>query len=185
MSRLLQLLNQFEQLVIALLAGGTLLLACYSMASRYLLPSASLDWAFEVIIYVMGWVVFLSTARLISAGAHIRVDVLVNSVGPQLQRTLLLAAAVFGIAVTCLLTWSGVLVVLDAIRWGETSSSSLRVPIWLYYLCLPVGGSLMVVRLLAVAWSLIRWRTSGCDADRDIMKRPMEAAANSGDGAIV
>jgi TRAP-type C4-dicarboxylate transport system permease small subunit len=156
MSRPLEILDRIEQMTIAVLAGGTLLLASYSMATRYLLPAASFDWAFEVIIYVMGWIIFLSAARLISHDAHIRVDVLVDNVGPVARRWLLLGAALFGIAVASLLVWSGMLVVLDALRWGETSSSSLRLPMWLYYLCLPVGCSLMVLRLLAVTWSLLR-----------------------------
>lgn len=156
MSRPLQVLDWIEQAVIAILAGGTLLLATYSMASRYLLPAASLDWAFEIIIYVMGWVIFLAAARLISEDAHIRVDVLLANVGPRARRWLLVASALFCIAVASLLVWSGVLVVLDALRWGETSSSSLRLPMWLYYLCLPVGCSLMAVRLAAVVWSALR-----------------------------
>lgn len=156
MSRPLQILDRIEQLAIAVMAGGTLLLASYSMASRYLLPSASLDWAFEVIIYAMGWIIFLSAARLITEDAHIRVDVLLGNVGPAARRWLLVSSALFGIAVASLLVWSGMLVVFDALRWGEMSSSSLRMPMWIYYLCLPVGCSLMVVRLLAVTWSLLR-----------------------------
>ena len=115
MSRVLNLLNRIEEWVIVTLTGGTLLLACYSMVSRYLFPRGSLDWTFEVVIYMMGWIVFLCAARLIAHDGHIRVDVL---------------------------------------RWGETSSSSLRVPMWIYYLCLPVGGLLMTLRLLGVTWSL-------------------------------
>lgn len=154
MSRVLNLLNRIEEWVIVTLTGGTLLLACYSMVSRYLFPRGSLDWTFEVVIYMMGWIVFLCAARLIAHDGHIRVDVLVETAGPRLKRWLLVVSALFGIVITVLLTWSGVLVVLDALRWGETSSSSLRVPMWIYYLCLPVGGLLMTLRLLGVMWSL-------------------------------
>ena len=154
MSRVLQILNRIEEWIIVGLTGVTLLLACYSMATRYLLPVASFDWAFEVIIYMMGWIVLLCAARLIPQDGHIRIDVLIENAGPRLRRALLLFSALVGIAITGLLTWSGTLVVLDALRWGETSASSLRVPMWIYYLCLPVGGLLMTLRLLGATWSL-------------------------------
>ncbi|GIK82639.1 MAG: transporter [Alphaproteobacteria bacterium] len=183
MSRLLDHLSRIEEWVISGLAGGTLLLACYSMASRYLFPSGSLDWASEVIVYVMGWIVLLAAARLISRDGHIRVDVLVGNLGSRARRLLLLFSALFGIVVTVLLTWSGVLVVLDALRWGETSSSSLRVPMWIYFLCLPAGGAIMTMRLVAVAWSLARPGSAGSPRSRGLLAGST-GKASSDDRAI-
>ena len=48
-----------------------------------------------------------------------------------------------------LLLVSGALVVSEAVRWGETTSSTLRIPLWIYYLSLPVGAALMALRLAA------------------------------------
>jgi C4-dicarboxylate transporter, DctQ subunit len=118
------------------------------MVSRYLLPGLALDWTFEVITFLVIWAVFLAAARLVTVGGHIRIDFVLQRVGPSAQRRFALFSAALALAVAILLLWSGVLVVSEAARWGETSSSTLRVPLWIYYLSLPVGAGLMALRLV-------------------------------------
>jgi len=148
MRSLVSVLDSLERGVIALLAGAALVLACNAMLSRYLLPGLALDWTFEVIIFLVIWAVFLAAARLVTVGGHIRIDIVLQRLGPRAQRWFALFAAALALAVAILLLWSGVLVVSEALRWGETSSSTLRVPLWIYYLSLPVGAALMALRLV-------------------------------------
>jgi len=145
----LSFLDRLERGIIALLAGVALLLACNAMVSRYLLPGTSLDWTFEVIVFGVIWAVFLAAARLVSLGGHIRMDFLLQFLRPETRRWFLLFSEILGFAVAMLLAWSGVLVVLESIRWGETSSSTLRIPLWVYYCSLPVGALLMSARFIA------------------------------------
>jgi len=156
MDRLITALDRLERGVIALLAGVALLLACNAMVSRYLLPGMTLDWTFEVIIFVVIWAVFLAAARLVSVGGHIRMDFLMQFLQPGTRRWFLVFSEVLGLAVAGLLLWSGVLVVSESIRWGETSSSTLRLPLWIYYLSLPVGAALMSVRFIARIVGILR-----------------------------
>lgn len=156
MSSVLSALDRLERGVIALLAAVALLLACHGMVSRYFFPGFSFDWTFEVITFVVIWAVFLAAARLVTTAGHIRIDIALQRLGPATRRWLAILAAALALAVAALLLWSGVLVVSEAIRWGETSSSTLRVPLWIYYLSLPVGAALMTVRLMARIVGLAR-----------------------------
>lgn len=156
MSSVLAALDRLERGAIALLAAVALLLACHGMVSRYFLPAFSFDWTFEVITFVVIWAVFLSAARLVTTAGHIRIDIALQRLGPGPRRWLAILASALALAVAILLLWSGVLVVSEAIRWGETSSSTLRVPLWIYYLSLPVGAGLMALRLLARIVGLVR-----------------------------
>lgn len=149
-------LDRLERGVIALLAAVALLLACNGMVSRYLVPALAFDWTFEVITFVVIWAVFLAAARLVTTAGHIRIDIVLQRLTPGPRRWLAIFAATLALAVAVLLLWSGVLVVSEALRWGETSSSTLRVPLWIYYLCLPVGAALMAVRLVARIVGLAR-----------------------------
>lgn len=148
MQSLASVLDSLERGIIAVLAGAALVLACNAMVARYLAPGLTLDWTFEVITFLMIWAVFLAAARLVTTGGHIRIDIVLQRLGPGARRWWALLASALGLTVALLLLWSGVLVVDEALRWGETSSSTLRVPLWIYYLSLPVGAALMTVRLV-------------------------------------
>jgi C4-dicarboxylate transporter DctQ subunit len=58
------------------------------------------------------------------------------------------------------LTWSGWIVVEEAYRWDERTTSTLQLPLWGYYLCLPVGMALLafhlVVRTIGIATGRVR-----------------------------
>ncbi|MEO8546625.1 MAG: TRAP transporter small permease, partial [Burkholderiaceae bacterium] len=124
MASLIAVLDRLERGLDALLAGVALLLACNAMLARYFLPGLTLDWTFELITFLVIWAVFLAAARLITEGGHIRIDILLHAMQAGPRRLLGLFAAVLGLLVALLLLWSGVLVVTESIRWGETSSST-------------------------------------------------------------
>lgn len=153
---MLEILDRLERGVIALLAGVALLLACNAMLARYVVPRLALDWTYEVITFLVIWAVFIAAARLITRGGHIRVDIVLHAVPAKARHWLALVSAVLALAVAGLLLWSGVLVVVESVRWGERSVSTLQIPLWTYYLCLPVGAALMAVRLWIQIVGLLR-----------------------------
>ena len=152
MRSLLAVADRLERGVIGLLAAAALLLACNAIVARHLAPGLTLDWTFEVITFLVIWAVFLSTGRLISVGGHIRIDLILRALTPAGRRWFGILASLLGLAVTILLLWSGVLVVEEAMRWGETTASTLHVPLWIYYLSLPTGATLMALRLV---WRIV------------------------------
>ena len=52
------------------------------------------------------------------------------------------------IAFTSGMVWYGWEVVNTALLLDQRSSSDLQFPMWIYYLALPVGGGLMLIRYL-------------------------------------
>lgn len=57
-----------------------------------------------------------------------------------------------------LLVLSGIQVVEESFRWQERTTSSLRLPLWVYSLSLPVGASLLALRLAVRVVQLARGR---------------------------
>ncbi|MDP1670097.1 TRAP transporter small permease [Phaeovulum sp.] len=147
MNRALAAIDAVEKALIAALAATALLLACAAMTARYLLPSVTLDWAFDLTIFVTIWATFLAGARTAGQGGHVRVDTALAILPARLRFLLIVAAGVAGIALALFLLWSGALVVEQAHRWGERTSSTLRLPLWIYYLSLPVGAFLLAFHL--------------------------------------
>jgi C4-dicarboxylate transporter DctQ subunit len=158
MPRLLAALDRIERAVIALLAGAALFIACQAILARYLFPGMRMDWTFEVTIFLLIWCMFLSAARLIGEGGHVRIDLFLQLMPMRARNALGVVAGLLGICVAVLLVVSGLQVVEESIRWQERTTSSLRLPLWVYYLSLPVGAALLALRLAVRVVQLARGR---------------------------
>lgn len=148
MQRLLRLLDAFFGHLSVLLAGGALVLSFVAVLTRYFFPSYSLNWSGEVIIFMVMWTVFLGAGRLAFRDAHIGTDSFLGSVPAQVRDAAIVFATLLGIALAGLLVWSGIIVVREAIRWDERTASMIRLPLWIYYLSLPVGFGAVALFLL-------------------------------------
>lgn len=156
MRRLLAILDRAEAALIAALAATALALASLAMAGRYVVTGLRLDWTFEVTIFAVIWATFIAGARIAGRGEHVRVDSLVRILPPRARLALSVLAAAAGLAMAAFLVWSGWIVVEEAARWNERTTSSLRLPLWAYYLCLPVGAALIGLHLAVRLVLLVR-----------------------------
>src|SRR5258705_10905387 len=119
--------------------------------------SLNFSWAQELCIYLFIWMAKFGAAYGVGTGIHVGVDVLVRLLAPPKRRFWmtfdLLAGAFFtgGIAVM------GGMFVFRMFGTGQVSPD-LELPMWVVYLAVPLGSSLMCYRFLQVAW---RFRRSG------------------------
>jgi C4-dicarboxylate transporter DctQ subunit len=93
----------------------------------------------------------------VRTGIHIGVDVLVNAVPPAWRRVLVTIALTLGAFFTGVIAFMGVRWVWFVYGTGQTSPD-LEWPMWVIYLCIPLGSSLMCYRFLQV---LVRFLRSG------------------------
>jgi len=156
MPRILRWAVAVESAVIATLGLTALMLAVYVVAARYLLPDFRSDWALDLIVVTVVWASFLSAGRLARGNEHIRVDLVVDRLPPRGRLALETLATGILVAVVGLMAWSGVPVVMEAIAWDERSSSTLRLPMWIYYLSLPVGLASVALQAVVGWWRLSR-----------------------------
>lgn len=148
MKRLMLTIDIVETTLLAVLMGSALFLACLSTVGRYLLPGLRLDWTLEVTIFLSTWAVLVGAARLVGTDGHVRVDSLLAVLPRPLRFVFNLLSLLCYIGVAAFLLWSGMIVVDEAMRWNEVTTSSLRIPLWYYYLCLPVSMGLMLLHAL-------------------------------------
>lgn len=172
-------LDRIEEWIIAsFMATATLIIFIavvhrQSAAMPWLWQYASrlnFSWAQELCIYLFIWMAKFGAAYGVRTGIHIGVDVLVNNVRPSRRRVLVSIALALGAFFT------GVIAIMGA-RWvwfvfgtGQTSPD-LEWPMWVIYLCIPLGSSLMCYRFLQV---LTRFLRSG--------ELPVHALAAAGEG---
>ncbi|MBI5444775.1 MAG: TRAP transporter large permease subunit, partial [Deltaproteobacteria bacterium] len=159
-----RLWDGLEKWISAVLLSLALLLSLYSVGARYLF-GWSLDWSDEISIYAVIWAVFFGISSLIKSDEHVRVDVLLSRLSPRRQNILHLYSAVLGLVFVGVLTWGGYLLVKKACISGVCSESALRFPMYLPFLIMPLGGLLLVFRMverLGTVWTSLKgeeaWR---------------------------
>ncbi len=140
--------DRVERLVVGLLGAGALVIAVVQVFGRYINPAGAINWAEEVIVYVAVWAVMLIASQLVRTDGHVRPDLVLRLLPPGAQRWVEMFNCLVAIAFTAGMVWYGWKVVDTAVLLDQRSSSDLQFPLWIYYLALPAGGGLMLVRYL-------------------------------------
>lgn len=111
-----------------------LLAVLVQVVGRYF--AVSIDWAAETATLAQVWMVLLAAGIAMRENLHVRVDVLVNRLPEAVVRMLTLC-----VTVVCL--WFLSLTIMGSLALVEVGriavSPVLRLPMWIAYLCLPLG----------------------------------------------
>ena len=109
--------------------------------SRYVLH-ATFQWYDEVARLCFVWMVFLGAAVAVRRGAHFRLHLLIDRLGPRLRRAADLLVALLVVGFGGVLVAGGV-AMYPVARRQVTDSLELSM-LW-FYGALPIGGALMVL----------------------------------------
>lgn len=142
----LKLTNATESLAAILLV----LVIAFNLAQvffRYVLVDP-LSWSEETMRYTTTWLVLLAGSAALFRGEHMVISLFDNVQSPRL-RTSVRMAVLASIAGFCLLLmWEGYPAAIDNMR---QVSPAMRIPMTIPYLAIPVGATLMLVKVLCLA----------------------------------
>jgi len=141
-----RLLSRFVELLVILIAGIIVAIVTTEVTLRYLF-SHSLVFTEELSRYLMVWIVFLGSALAIRDGSHIRIQILVNRLGPRMQQIVQLAAYALIIAFLVFITVEGLKILP---RQLQQMCITIDISLFYFYLAIPVGSILMIIFLLPV-----------------------------------
>lgn len=159
-----RLLDHVEEWIIASFMAVATLVIFVAVAHRqaasipWLWDYASalnFSWAQELCVYLFIWMAKFGAAYGVRTGIHIGVDVLVNAVGPAWRKALVTIALLLGAFFTGLIGVMGARWVWFVYGTGQVSPD-LEWPMWVIYLCIPLGSSLMCYRFLQVLTRYLR-----------------------------
>jgi len=111
------------------------------------LRSLNLLWAQELCIYLFVWMAKFGAAYGVRIGIHVGVDVLMNVASPAMRKALTVVSLLAGALFTAIVAWIGADFVLGIAKTGSVSPD-LEIPIWIVYLAVPAGSTLMCFRFL-------------------------------------
>jgi C4-dicarboxylate transporter DctQ subunit len=159
-----RILDRLEECIIGFLIAGATLIIFVSVVHRFAsgVPALqtytekiNMSWAQELCIFMLIWMAKFGAAYGVRAGTHVGVDVLVNRLGPGKRRVLITIGLLGGVIFTAIVGSLGAHYVWQIAHTDQTSEE-MEVPIWLAYLCIPLGSYLMCYRFLQVVVVFIR-----------------------------
>ncbi len=159
---MLKFLDHLEEWLIAFLIGAATIIVFIAVVHRYAagmpipglqdwLLAINLSWAQELCIYMFIWMAKFGAAYGVRTGIHVGVDVLINRLPDGLRRKYVLFGLLAGATFTIIVGTLGANYVWQ-IGHTDQTSADLELPLWLVYLCIPLGSYLMCFRFLQVAW---------------------------------
>jgi C4-dicarboxylate transporter DctM subunit len=146
-SRVISRWDDVEKWIAGILMAFALLLSFYSILARYVLH-LPLDWSDEVSVYAVVWCTFFGVSSLIKADENVRVDLFLRKLSEKRRTLLHFYHSFLGLGFLLVVTWGGYLLVNNAHATHITSDSHLRIPMYVPYLIMPIGGLLLSARMV-------------------------------------
>lgn len=143
---MMKLWDRIEQTLVGLLGACALIVGAVQIIGRYVAPAHAIGWAEEVIVYLMIWAIMITSSQLVRSDGHVRPDLVLRMLRPQVQRVLESFNCLVALAFCAGMVWYGWEIVDTSLMLDERSSTGLEFPMWIYYLALPTGGGLMFIR---------------------------------------
>jgi C4-dicarboxylate transporter DctM subunit len=147
LEKLIKKWDWFEGKACAILLGIAVTLAFYEVLSRYFFYT-SVDWSSDIVLYLIAWGTIHGSSKLIKENGHVGVMILPNLLKEDRRTVLHFLNAFFSLLFTILVTYSGMEQVHEAYMDGIIGTTSMRLPLWIPYIVMPLGGVLFSLRLI-------------------------------------
>jgi len=143
---LMNQLRKFLDKMLELLAGisfiAMVLLTCWQVLTRYVLGNPS-SWSEELVSYLFAWMSLFGASIVVGERGHMNIPLLMERVNPALQKVLSIFAEIIAcIFSIVILVYGGMQI--TSLAMGQMTSS-LGIPIGIFYIALPVSGVINVI----------------------------------------
>lgn len=117
-------------------------LTCWQVFTRYILQNPS-SWSEELVSYLFAWMALLGASIVVGERGHMNIPILVDRMGPGARKVLnIFAEIVACVFAAVILVYGGVQI--TTLAMGQMTSS-LGVPIGIFYVVLPLCGVINIV----------------------------------------
>lgn len=152
--------NQFEEYFVALMLAAMTVLTCVNVFFRYVLGT-SLSWVYELNTFLFAWLIFIGASWGLRVGAHIGVDLLVKQFRPARQRLLTIAAVLLCMLYAGIVVYGSVVYVYKIYSIEILAQDIPWLPQWIPRFVMPLGFSLVFVRLTEILVRVLRRQQTG------------------------
>src|SRR6185369_12393333 len=150
--------------IVVLVACGALI--CVDVALRYAFNRPILG-GIEIIEHALVYITFLGASWAVPRGAHIDIDVAVQSMPKFWQRFCAFLCNLISLGVAIVLTVFGTASTWTAFVRGAFKPTVLEVPTWIVLIIIPIGCAVLAVRFLREVIVCSRAIATGQDVARE------------------
>ena len=143
--KIIHILNNFELYICDVLLAMTIVVATLAVVMRYCFND-SLVWAEELCRFSFVWISLLSCGYAVNHGGHLMVDVLTmfEEKMPGVLKGLSLVTNIIWVAFSIFFAKEGLIMASSSLQ----SSPAMGIPMAVVYGAIPVGATLMAIRVL-------------------------------------
>ena len=135
----------------------SIVVVCQMVFVRAVLNESSI-WQTEFVMYLLVAATFIGAPYILLTRGHVAVDVLPLMVRPRVRRHLHLVGSLIALGFCGLFFYASIPWWHDTWTNNQTTSSMWRARLWIPYLSVPVGLSLLCLQYLAEVWLVITQR---------------------------
>ena len=143
-------LDRLNRAIVFLSAIALLVASCvltYSVVLRYFSPQPT-DWQDEFSVFLLIGVTFMSAAWVQSQRGHIGIEAVATLLPPSRDRWRMRLVDVASALFCAFFAWKSWTLLEEAWVEGYVSSSSWAPPLWIPYLTMSLGMSLLTLQIL-------------------------------------
>jgi len=118
----------------------------YSVVVRYFFKMAT-DWQDEVSIFLLVGATFLSAAHVQARRGHVAIEAIRDILPPAVERLRRFLAEALSAAFCAFFSWKSWTLLAEAWVEGQVTNSSWGPPLWIPYLLMAAGMSLLTLQL--------------------------------------
>jgi len=138
--------NRLEEILLVFSLAFTVGLIFIQILMRYVFQN-SLSWSEELARYLFLWQIWLGASFAVKEHAHLRIEALIDNVSPRARRAMAFCALLAWFAFSLFLAVKGSELALLLLKRGQVSPA-MRMPMAYAYASVPVGSTLMAIRLV-------------------------------------
>lgn len=154
--------KHFEEVLLVFATAVMIILIFLQVIMRFIFNS-SLAWSEEIARYVFIWQVWMAVPYAVIRSRHIRLEILVDAVGPKGRFVLDMIFFVVSAAFFAIIGVYSVSMTHNVFNMHQLTPAVL-LPKWLCYLAVPCGSFLGALRFLEYGWRrIVRFRADPTD----------------------
>ncbi len=154
---LLNAITHVETFGMVFFFSAALMVGMGQVIARYVF-NYGLLWADQAFVKFTIWAALIGASRAVRDGLHVRVDLVLDQLGPVPRRSAELLVIVINIAFCGVMCWAA-LGYLEFLQMVGTTNVDTGVPEWVPFLVTPLFLALMCVRYLALVPATLASRT--------------------------
>ena len=161
-------MNTFRDWITKILNGlagisflAMVILTCWQVLTRYVLKNPS-TWSEELVGYLFAWMSLLGASIVTSERGHMNIPIIVEKFSASVQKALLCFGELIAFLFSAVIILFGG-VVITTLAMGQMTSS-LGVPIGIFYIVLPLCGVLNMIYTILNIVDIVKNQTNEKEA---------------------